>query len=286
MPTTKEKLEAYLNKTYAGRKWRRLSKEELDQLSDAELIERANELDAIEPYQPNEVKPDEQRELWGPNGDIPDDVTDEQMDSFIDNERQRIYSIISSPPRSEKYIDIFKRKYPNIDEKIMREGFIMSSDQWADRQARRDGSNVKAKKIDGMEISKRVAEGKVEEVAPIGFADRSAIAAIHSAIYAGSDGVDRSAIVIKSPDGSIIKMKPLLVESEVCPDDHYEPIHDTVKPIVIPFDGEEIPSDEEYGEAFKGQEEAFTKMIEHQREALKSAELERGIPPKAEKELV
>ena len=48
MPATREELDTYLGRTYKGKPWRRMTKEEIEALGDNELLGRLKELEAID----------------------------------------------------------------------------------------------------------------------------------------------------------------------------------------------------------------------------------------------
>lgn len=298
---TKEKLEAYLNKEYKGKPWRRLTAEEIAATGDEQLMGRLKELEQISKVKnaeefhdpsvwlPNEVKPTEERQLWGPNGDIPDDVTDEQMDTFIANERRRIFSVVTSPPRSEKYLAIFQRKYPDIDIEKLRNGFFLVKDgvespEWKAIKKRQEDSHVRARKLDREEVAKRVAISGPENEEALGYADPGVTARLHQEIFANSDGVNAASLNMSAPGREMGGRFSKPIPFEIKPDDHYVPEEDTVRAVVIPFgEGEEaaLPTREAFAEAFMEQENKANKLTAEQREKLKETELVRGLPPKA-----
>jgi len=302
MPATREELDTYLGRTYKGKPWRRMTKEEIEALGDSELLGRLKELEAIhnkkkngeeaiiDPsvWLPNEVKPNESRELWGPNGDIPDDISNEQMDEFIDKERKRIYSVITAPPRSEKYLHIFQAKYPDVDINKLRNGFVLSKDgvdspEWSMIKDRQEKRHIRARKLSHAEVSQREAISGPEKTEAIGHADFATTARLHAEIYANSDGVSVASLQMPAPGriGGAGMTRP--APFEVMEDDHYIPEEDSVKPIVIPFgEGEEaeLPSEGAFAEAFSEQQNKISEMSKAQRDKLKETELDRGIPSK------
>lgn len=295
MPSTREELDQYLNRQYKGKPWRRVTTEEIVAMGDKDLLERIEELNKIEksraaqkaailaridggdddPILPNEVKADEQRSFYGPNGDIPDNISEEQMDAFIADERKRIYWTVTSPPRNGKYLDVFKRKYPKISPDKIKSGFFLIKDgietpEYAQVKERQEKSHVRARLLSKEEQAEReVLYGK-ENKAPLAYASIDATRMIQEHVYAQSDGVDMESVqmaVEKRGGGSIVAKRPAIdVIPEGTPSDKelFEPEEDLLHPVTYA----EMPVGALHGE---------------QKDKLKTSELERGVPPKVEK---
>jgi len=152
--TTQEKLDKYLGRKYKGKKVRRLTAEEIEALKEVMAEEKEEELKALEeariaeekapPKEPeewadNEVKPDEHfdasEEAGGlafsdmmKMGDAAVEKFFKELDDKIAKERARLYKNVRSPPRSDKYIEFFKKKHPDRTEEEIRAGLVLKKD--------------------------------------------------------------------------------------------------------------------------------------------------------------
>jgi adenylate kinase family enzyme len=295
MSSTQAELDQYLNRKYKGKPWRRLTTDEIKGLGDKALLEQLDALEKLEkqkaekkakiqrmadgeeePYDPsvwtpNEVKPDEERSFYGPNGDIPDNITNEQMDEFIASERQRIYRNVITPPRSEKYLDIFKNKYPDIPVEKIKKGFFTVKDgkETAEgamvrkNQAKR---HVRVRRLTVEEQAEREIKYGKEDKTVVAYASIEQTKMIQDHVYGNSDGVDVESLKMPAPGrdaaGVFARRPPIDVIPEGTPDDKelFEPEEDLLHPITY-------------------QEMPVTDLIKEQQDKLKINELERGIPP-------
>jgi hypothetical protein len=297
MSSTQQELDQYLNRKYKGKPWRRLTTEEIKALDDKVLLEQLEALDKMEkakaekmakiqrmadgeeePYDPsvwapNEVKPDEERSFYGPNGDIPDNISSEQMDEFIASERKRIYNNVITPPRSEKYLAKFQEKFPDIPKEKIQKGFFTVKDgketpEGAMVRERQSKRHTRVVRLTKEEVEKREAENGPEDTRPVAFASIEQTKLIQDHVYSNSDGVDVESLKMAAPGrpagGIFARRPPIDVIPEGTPEDKelFEPEEDLLHPITYA----EMP---------------VTDLIKEQQTKLKVNELERGIPPKA-----
>lgn len=302
-----EKYDAYLNRQYKGKPWRRLSNEEIILLKDAELLARLNELNGIVPPEdkatftnengeqetviykedPREIKSNEQY-IVGPGGDLPFDSPEDwdKFDQTISSERKRIYRLITSPPRTDRYVDVFKRKFPNKKEEDIRAGFVLSKDgvntpdydEWIERQNKSHKRSGKSR-LSKEERDRREAI-EPENVEALAYADTTATLKIHREIL-GNSGVGEHVARRMFRDSKKV---------EITENDHYNPDDDIVKPVVVSIeDGENNELDTistetlgKFDEALQDQVAIANERIQKQKDSLKITELVRHIPTAGE----
>jgi len=294
MVAEKKKLfEEYMNREYKGKPWRRLSNEEIVALEDKDLLNQIESLsklsdDTLVMNGPVVMESSDEREITGNQsfvvghgGDLggPDGVayeTDEdwaKLDVEIEDERKRIYSLVTSPPRASKYLDIFKKKFPNRTEKELMAGFVLSENgvhsqdynDWMDRQNK---SHVKSgeNRLEITEVARR------EEVTPenkdaLAFGSNETTMAIHREVLREYK-VASNDINNKMKEGfreSIIAQSKF----EVAGNDGFVPEEDLIDPIRYKNNGDavEMPVDE---------------LFKQQRDSLKITEIVRHIPSKGD----
>lgn len=296
--------DAYMNRQYKGKPWRRLSEEEIVALEDAELLAQLESLSKIvsdpnpttEPIltvredgaimhssDPDEVTGDQEYvlggalvggDITGPNGNALWTEEDfARFDETIANERDRIYRLVTSPPRTGKYLEIFKKKFPNRTEKELSEGFVLSENgvesedftAWKDRQEtshKRSGSGL----LDGVEIARREAIAPEDKETVVAYADANATKKLQEYIIGKTTGTKHTKALTKVQDGhrkSIINRYMFEVEEG----DGFVPEEDLVDPEIYLLNQDTV-------------EMPIADMIRSQRESLNGGDLVRGIPPK------
>lgn len=286
----KNKFDAYMSRKYNGKPWRRLSDEEIKSLGDKELLGRIEDLnDVIKIVDGVVVESSDSREITGnqefiigAGGDIsgPDGrplASDEdfaRLDDEIASERKRIYRLVTAPPRTGRYLEIFKRKFPNKTEQEIMNGFVLSENgvdtpdytAWRERQNathKRAGKN----RLSHVEVARRESISP-ENTDALAYADPNAMMAIHREVLGNSLGADTKQLKQDMDVGfrqSIINSKKFLVGD----DEGFVPEQDLVDPEIYKLTGDiyELPVDE------------YTKK---QKDSLKITEIVRFIPPKEE----
>lgn len=296
MIAEKKKLfDEYLNKQYTGKPWRRLTNEEVILLSDKDLL---NQIEALTKISGDDkvvvresdgaiMESSDSREITGGQdfvvghgGDIggPDGrayETEEdwaRLDADIATERSRIYRLVTSPPRTAKYVEIFKKKFPNRSEKEIMNGFVLSEDgvdapdfaAWKERQ---DASHKRAgaNRLEHVEVARR------EEIAPenkeaLAYADNNATMAIHREVLGNSVGNVTKHLQDTMNKGyreSQIAQRKF----DVADNEGFVPEEDLIDPERYKLNGDavDMPVDE---------------MTQQQRDSLKITEIVRHVPPK------
>ncbi len=297
----KRLFDEYMGRQYKGKPWRRLSNEEIVALEDKELLEQIESLGKLgtKPLQPDDDTDDivvkdgvvvsssdpkevtgNQEFVIGHGGDIggPDGRaynTEEDwanLDIEIENERKRIYRLVTSPPRTGKYLAIFKKKFPNRTEKELMEGFVLSengkhSQDYTDWMARQEATHKRAgsNRLEHAEVARREAIAP-ENTDALAYGDPNSTMAIHrevlgNSIAGASDHLDKHMAVGRRAS-TIAKYK-----FDVADDDGFVPEEDLIDPERYRLNGDaiEMPVDE---------------LTQQQRDSLKITEVVRNVPPR------
>jgi len=287
----KEKFDAYRNRKYNGKPWRRMTNQEIADLGDAALSERLRELDPVNfPSKPKtkksvnvggkeieisddirEVQPDEEFVL-GEGGDLPCNTDEDwaSLDKAIAKERKRIFKIRSTPPRTDRYLEVFKEKYPDRTEKEVKEGFVLTETEHANLRDRQEKRHKRAGRLTNAEVERREAIAPENKTA-LAYASLEETTRIQNEIFqnSGVDGKHMQKLMAKSRrDAYIKKMK-----FEVMEDDEFSPEEDLLDPDAY-WHSEPVR---------RYVEMPVDQLINEQRESLATTELVRHIPPKEEK---
>ena len=218
----RSQFDAYMNREYKGKPWRRMTNEEVAALDDESLRQRLAEINALHGPKPEkefitvdgeqvellpdtrEIRSDEPFVLgFGGDASNPDGTkceTEEdwaRLDQSIASERSRVFRIISSPPRSDRYVETFKRKFPNRTEDEIRKGFILRQNgidapdftAWQERQ---EDSHVRSgrNRLTQEQVAAREEENGPENLTPVRYANLEDTIRIQNAILHNSPGVN------------------------------------------------------------------------------------------------